>query len=263
MIFSEENKNISKAFSEAWSTIQTPKYNSKVKVSLKSGGSYSFEYTDLTGIFEAVKAVFKEHGLSIMQDSYTENIDGKNYACVETMILHSSGEWVKNRPLKFLASNQMQDFGGQITYMKRYSLSSMLGLSTDKDDDANGASGNGYEYQNKQNNSNYNNSSNYQKGSQQQSKSQQSWKASSSAVKPQSQSQTNVKIPKTAKEAQLLIIPDLFDKHKGKTLGKVWVEDKPYLASMMTHAGTPVAIVEGILLMQQAAAEATAKTKGE
>ncbi len=69
-------------------------------------------------------------------------------ACVETIFLHESGEYVKSYPLKFPAANSMQDFGGQITYMKRYSLSAMLGLATEKDDDANGARGNDYQYMN-------------------------------------------------------------------------------------------------------------------
>ncbi|GJM84080.1 hypothetical protein HMSSN139_65760 [Paenibacillus sp. HMSSN-139] len=67
---------------------------------------------------------------------------------VETMLLHESGEWVKSEPLSVLASNNMQDLGGQITYMKRYSLSAISGISTEKDDDANGVSGNQVEYKN-------------------------------------------------------------------------------------------------------------------
>ncbi len=65
---------------------------------------------------------------------------------VETMLLHESGEWVKSEPLQVSASSNMQDMGGQITYMKRYSLSAMSGLPTEKDDDANGASGNSVEF---------------------------------------------------------------------------------------------------------------------
>src|SRR5690625_3443806 len=61
------------------------------------------------------------------------------------MLFHSSGEWMQSDPLKMPANPSIQDMGGQITYMKRYSLSALLGIATEKDDDANGASGNEYQ----------------------------------------------------------------------------------------------------------------------
>lgn len=148
MLFSESNVNISASLAKAWATIQTPKHNAKVNVRTKNGGSYTFEYTDLNGILDAVKPIFVQNHLSIIQNSYTTIEGNLTMACVETIFLHESGEYVKSYPLKFQAASSMQDFGGQITYMKRYSLSAMLGLATEKDDDANGASGNEYQYMN-------------------------------------------------------------------------------------------------------------------
>lgn len=153
MIFSESNSNISAALAKAWSAIQTPKHNATVNVKTKRGGTYTFEYTDLNGILDAVRPIFINNNLSIMQNSYS-TVDGNlTMACVETIFLHESGEYVKSYPLKFPAAQSMQDFGGQITYMKRYSLAAMLGIATEKDDDANGASGNDYQYMNQQQNS--------------------------------------------------------------------------------------------------------------
>lgn len=138
MFFSETNGEISKSLVKAWGAIETPKHNTSVTVKLKSGGSYKFDYTDLTGIFEALQAVYKENGLMVMQNAYTED----NFICVETMLLHESGEWLKSKPISAIASKDMQEMGGQVTYMKRYSLSALSGISTEKDDDANFASGN-------------------------------------------------------------------------------------------------------------------------
>lgn len=149
MIFSESNANISAALARAWSAIQTPKYNAKVKVSTQKG-AYTFEYTDLNGILEAVRPIFIENKLFITQNAYSVLENNVTMACVETTFLHESGEYVKSYPLKFPAAQKMQDFGGQITYMKRYSLAAMLGIATEKDDDANGASGNSYQYQERQ-----------------------------------------------------------------------------------------------------------------
>lgn len=147
MIFSDNNTNISAALAKSWAAIQTPKHNKTVQVKTKNGGSYTFEYTDFAGILESVRAIFVENKLTIMQNSYTQMEHDKIFACVETIILHESGEFAKSYPLKFPAANSMQDFGGQITYMKRYSLAAMLGIATEKDDDANGMSGNDYQYE--------------------------------------------------------------------------------------------------------------------
>ncbi|WP_121605355.1 ERF family protein [Virgibacillus sp. Bac332] len=149
MIFSESNNEIAQALAKAWGELETPKHNSRVKVQTKNGGSYTFDYTDLAGIFEVANKVYKENGISILQNASTKELNGNLMISVETMLLHSSGEWVKSEPLQMPCSTSMQDMGGQITYMKRYSLSAMLGLATEKDDDANGASGNEYQMQEK------------------------------------------------------------------------------------------------------------------
>jgi hypothetical protein len=148
MIFSESNQAISKALVAAWGCIETPKHNTGVKVTTKSGSSYEFSYTDLEGIFDALKTVYKENKIAVLQSPKTFFQEGHLMISVETMLLHESGEWVKSEPLGVTASNNMQDLGGQITYMKRYSLSAISGISTEKDDDANGVSGNQVEYKN-------------------------------------------------------------------------------------------------------------------
>ncbi|MFD2334636.1 ERF family protein [Cohnella sp. GCM10020058] len=146
MIFSETNSKISPALVKSWGEMESPKHNTSVKVTTKNGGSYTFEYTDLGGILDEAKRVLKENGISVIQSASTVKIDNQLIVSVETLLLHESGEWVKSEPLQVSAAVGIQDMGGQITYMKRYSLSAMLGLSTEKDDDANGAAGNTYDH---------------------------------------------------------------------------------------------------------------------
>ena len=229
MIFSETNADISAALAKSWAELETPKHNSTVKVQTKSGGSYTFDYTDLNGIFETARKVFKENGIAIMQNSYTEVSPNGLLACVETTFLHSSGEWVKSFPLKFPAAGGMQDFGGQITYMKRYSLSAMLGIATEKDDDANGASGNTYDYSNRGGNG----------GGQRQS----------------------IPMPKDAKEAGAIVLS--FGKHTGKSLSQLWREDNQYIMWLLNSEKTDAAIKEGIGMMQVAAAQQQAQQRME
>ena len=228
MFFSPTNSEIAKSLAISWSQIETPKHNSTVRVNTKNGSSYTFDYTDLSGIFDAVRNVFKENGIAIMQNSYTEEGHNGLLACVETMFLHSSGEWAKSAPLKFQVATSMQDFGGQITYMKRYSLSAMLGIATEKDDDANGASGNTYEYANRSNGPSNN---------------------------------SKIPMPKDATEAGQIKIS--FGKHKGKTLKEIYKEAPDYLKWLIEQEKTDPAIVEGVSLMQVAIAQAEAKRKME
>ncbi|MFK0524796.1 ERF family protein [Paenibacillus illinoisensis] len=151
MQFSETNQSIAKGLVAAWGAIETPKHNTNVTVRTKTGGSYEFSYTDLDGIFEAIKNVFRDNKIAVIQNAHTDfDENGTAYVSVETTLLHESGEWVKSEPLKVIANQGMQDLGGQITYMKRYSLSAMLGIATEKDDDANGVAGNQVEYKNQQ-----------------------------------------------------------------------------------------------------------------
>ncbi len=145
MIFSDSNTKIAQALAKSWGELENPKHNASVSVKTKSGGQYTFDYTDLGGILDEAKRVYKENGISILQNASTKEVNGNLMISVETMLLHSSGEWVKSEPLKMPSSTSMQDMGGQITYMKRYSLSALLGIATEKDDDANGASGNEYQ----------------------------------------------------------------------------------------------------------------------
>lgn len=201
MIFSDSNKNIASALAKSWAAIESPKHNAKVQVSTRKGGKYTFEYTDLNGILAAVRPIFIENKLTIMQNSYSTIENGITLACVETTFLHESGEYAKSYPLKFPAAESMQDFGGQITYMKRYSLAAMLGIATEKDDDANGSSGNSYQYEN---------------SSRQQSPSQNSRQGQSNV------SSVNLTVP--------------FGHHKGKTLGQIFNEEPKYLFWLAENA---------------------------
>lgn len=143
MNFSEQRTEVAAAYAKAWGSIETPKHNKSVKVKTKTGGEYSFDYTDLTGIFEAIRKLLSENGIAVLQDTGTEvDEKGQREIFIQTTLLHTSGEYIMSSQLKLVANPSIQDLGGQITYVKRYQLSAMMGLSTESDDDANGVMGN-------------------------------------------------------------------------------------------------------------------------
>jgi len=110
------------------------KLDREAKVKMKSGGEYSFSYATIGNIKEIITPLLAENGLS-----YTQPIlsDGT----VITVLMHTSGQFISSS-LLIKGDNTPQGIGSAITYAKRYSLSAILGLVTDEDDDANMAEGN-------------------------------------------------------------------------------------------------------------------------
>jgi hypothetical protein len=102
-------------------------------------GSYSFSYAPYEVIMEQIKPLLSKHGLSIVQPLQATQ-DGRQF--VSTILTHLSGEQIDSLAIVPLDGKSMQEIGSAITYMRRYALSSILGLVTDEDDDANIADGN-------------------------------------------------------------------------------------------------------------------------
>lgn len=140
MEYSETFAEIAKAMVAAWGEIKTPKHNRVVKVYDKNTKKlqYEFPYADLAAILEAINEPFKKNKLMVLQDTRTEKVPNTNYTelHVSTVIMHESGEYVKGGILTRAAGGDIKQLGGDITYLKRYSLSALLGLATEQDRDA-------------------------------------------------------------------------------------------------------------------------------
>ena len=99
---------------------------------------FKSHYADLASVREAYQPAFTKHGLALVQMPYAK--DGR--VGVETMLMHSSGEWVKAgadvKPVK----DDPQSYGSAVTYLRRYSAAAFAGLATE-DDDGEGAQGRG------------------------------------------------------------------------------------------------------------------------
>ncbi len=94
---------------------------------------FKSKYADLTAVLNAIKEPLEKAGLAFVQFP-----DGDG---LTTMLMHAlSGEWMQaTLPLK-LVKQDAQGQGAAITYLRRYSLGSILGLITEEDDDGNKAS---------------------------------------------------------------------------------------------------------------------------
>jgi hypothetical protein len=112
------------------------KAQAEIKGALKDSTNPHFrsKYADLSSVVEAVKAPLLKHGIAFLQGVH----DAENGVAVETVLLHSSGEWISST-LRIPASKQdAQGYGSAITYGRRYGLQAMCGVPAE-DDDGNAA----------------------------------------------------------------------------------------------------------------------------
>ena len=123
---SETITEIAKALAKFQSEVSDPN-RTKENAFLKS------KYVTLDSLLQTVRPVLANNGLSFLQVPFT----GADVVSVTTMLLHESGEWLESDPFTLpLMKKDPQGVGGVVTYARRYSLSSILGVAWDEDDDA-------------------------------------------------------------------------------------------------------------------------------
>jgi hypothetical protein len=100
---------------------------------------FKSKYADLSSVWDACRKPLSDNGLSVVQtaDFIPEHPD---MVCLETILCHSSGEWIKGKLAVKPVKSDPQSVGSCITYLRRYSLQSIVGIAPE-DDDGNAASG--------------------------------------------------------------------------------------------------------------------------
>lgn len=95
-------------------------------------------YASLASVWEACRGPLTENGLSLVQGPAPA---AEGFLGLETMLLHESGQWLRSLAFVPLAKSDPQGYGSCMTYARRYSLSAMVGIYPDDDDDGHAASG--------------------------------------------------------------------------------------------------------------------------
>lgn len=133
---SESIANFAEAFAKFQADVTDPKMDESTDYITKTGKRINFKYASLKEIMKTVRPVLAKHGISIMQEPKMEG----NKVSITTTLLHSSGEYITFEPTIMNASSAMaQEIGSAITYGRRYSVSAVLGLGAEDDDDGNAA----------------------------------------------------------------------------------------------------------------------------
>jgi len=87
-------------------------------------------YADLASVWDACRAPLANAGLSVVQLVSSD----ATHAIVETILAHSSGEWVSSTLAVPLTKVDAQGLGSAITYGRRYALAAIVGVCPADDD---------------------------------------------------------------------------------------------------------------------------------
>jgi hypothetical protein len=101
----------------------------------RANAHFKFKYATLDAIMEAVRAPLAKAGLVVVQGGRIRE-GGSTLLEVETLLIHTSGEWVANYTTVPIAKADPQGMGAALTYGRRYGMSALLVLATEDDNDA-------------------------------------------------------------------------------------------------------------------------------
>jgi hypothetical protein len=100
-------------------------------------------YADLASVWAAVRGPLTSNGLAVIQSPRLEqaegDVKGEVFISVETLLIHTSGEWISDTLAVPLGAVTAQGVGSAITYARRYALGAICGIAPE-DDDGNQAS---------------------------------------------------------------------------------------------------------------------------
>ena len=91
---------------------------------------FKSSYADLHAVIKAAFPFLSKNGLSVSQGN--EIVPGA--ICVTTLLMHSSGQWLRSKIKLPLSKVDAQGVGAAMTYGRRYGLSAIVGIAQFDDD---------------------------------------------------------------------------------------------------------------------------------
>ena len=92
---------------------------------------FKSKYADLAEFVRASRPYLTKNGLTVVQKIISD--DGPSI--LYTKLGHSSGQWLESRMRIVPPKNDIQTLGSYITYLKRYSYASLVGVVSGQEDD--------------------------------------------------------------------------------------------------------------------------------
>ena len=106
----------------------------------KNTPAYGYKYADLDTITQTIKPILHKHGIAYLQ---TIGGTSQEQMTLTTRVFNTKGQYIEDTAflpvITSTKNNAAQTLGMSITYMRRYALCAMLGITSDEDTDANSA----------------------------------------------------------------------------------------------------------------------------
>ena len=95
---------------------------------------FKSKYASLQSYIDSAKEPLAKNGLSVTQ-LLTDNVcESHNMLTIETVLMHSSGQWISSIFSVPVSKNDAQGFGSACTYARRYSYAAIVGIAPMDDD---------------------------------------------------------------------------------------------------------------------------------
>lgn len=92
---------------------------------------FKSKYADLATVWDAIRSPLAKHGLAVTQQLGT----GEHAPLLTTTLWHTSGESLASTVTITAKDSSPQAFASSVTYLRRVSLSALLGLTAALEDD--------------------------------------------------------------------------------------------------------------------------------
>jgi hypothetical protein len=123
MIKSESISALSASLAKAQGELENASKNA-------NNSHFKSRYADLAELLNTVRPVLSKHGLAVIQmPSFDSGV-----VSIETLLTHSSGEYVSSICSAPVTKQDAQGVGSAITYLRRYSLAAFCGIAQEDDD---------------------------------------------------------------------------------------------------------------------------------
>lgn len=129
MNHSDQINELAAALAKAQAELRNPVFDSQ-------NPHFKSKFASLAQVRDTITPTLARHGLSVTQLATN---DDQGRPSVETVLMHSSGQWVASTLAVPVAKADAHGAGSAITYARRYSLMAIVNVVGDQDDDGNSA----------------------------------------------------------------------------------------------------------------------------
>lgn len=124
---SEQINELASALCKAQSMIKGAKEDS-------TNPHFRSRYASLQSYIDSAREPLHANGLSVTQLLTDINCESMNLVSIETILMHSSGQWLSSVFSVPVSKVDAQGFGSAVTYARRYSFAAIVGIAPIDDD---------------------------------------------------------------------------------------------------------------------------------